>query len=473
MDGTRLYYRANIDGAPRRRPLMQLEFKNDAKPDVYLEDVQQYELSQDRKKLLIQRGTDLFVLDVAARAPTNITERRLDLAGWTFPVNPVAMRRQMFEDAWRLERDYFYDPKMNGVDWKAMREKYRPLAARVTSRAELSDVIAQMVAELSTLHIFVSGGDLRRGTENVVPASLGARLERDEEAGGYRVAHIYRSDPDIPADRSPLLDPAANVRVGDVIVAINGMPALTGDPSELLRNQAGRQVLLSVKPSGNGATRQVIVVPWTQGRETSARYTEWEYTRRLLTDSLSGGKIGYLHLRSMGPGDINQFVRDYYPVFNRDGLILDLRNNTGGNIDSWILGKLMRKAWSYWQPRVGEPYWNMQYAFRGPMVVLVNERTASDGEAFAEGFRRLALGKVIGTRTWGGEIWLSSDNQLVDRGIATAAQQALYGMAERKMIIEGWGVDPDIVVDNLPAETFAGKDRQLEVAVRELLKAKP
>ena len=258
-----------------------------------------------------------------------------------------------------------------------------------------------------------------------------------------------------------------------MIVAINGMPALTGDPSELLRNQAGRQVLLSVKPSGNGATRQVIVVPWTQGRETSARYTEWEYTRRLLTDSLGGGKIGYLHLRSMGPGDINQFVRDYYPVFNRDGLILDLRNNTGGNIDSWILGKLMRKAWSYWQPRVGEPYWNMQYAFRGPMVVLVNERTASDGEAFAEGFRRLALGKVIGTRTWGGEIWLSSDNQLVDRGIATAAQQALYGLAERKMIIEGWGVDPDIVVDNLPGETFAGKDRQLEVAVRELLKAKP
>ena len=286
------------------------------------------------------------------------------------------------------------------------------------------------------------------------------------------MAHIYRSDPDLPGDRSPLLDPDANVREGDVIVAINGLPALTGDPSELLRNQAGKQVLITVKPSSSGAARQVVVVPWTQARETSARYAEWEYTRRLLTDSLSGGKIGYLHLRSMGTGDINQFVRDYYPIFNRDGLILDLRNNTGGNVDSWILAKLMRKAWSYWQPRVGEPYWNMQYAFRGPMVVLVNERTASDGEAFAEGFRRLGLGKVIGTRTWGGEIWLSSDNLLVDRGVATAAQQAVYGMAERKMIIEGWGVDPDIVVDNLPAETFAGKDRQLEAAVRELLRAR-
>jgi len=473
MDGTRLFYRSDIAGTPRRRPLMQIEFKNDAKPDVYLDDVQQYELSQDRKKILIQRGSDLFVLDAAAKAPASIAERKLDLTNWSFPVNPVALRQQMFEDAWRLERDYFYDPKMNGVDWKAMREKYRPLAARVTSRAELSDVIAQMVAELSTLHIFVNGGDLRRGTENVVPASLGARLERDEESGGYRVAHIYRSDPDLPADRSPLLNPDVNVKEGDVIVAINGLPALTGDPSELLRNQAGKQVLITFKSSTSGAARQVVVVPWTQGRETSARYTEWEYTRRLLTDSLSGGKIGYLHLRSMGPGDINQFVRDYYPVFNRDGLILDLRNNTGGNVDSWILAKLMRKAWSYWQPRVGEPYWNMQYAFRGPMVVLVNERTASDGEAFAEGFRRLGLGKVIGTRTWGGEIWLSSDNLLVDRGVATAAQQAVYGMAERKMIIEGWGVDPDIVVDNLPAETYTGKDRQLEAAVRELLRARP
>jgi tricorn protease len=327
-----------------------------------------------------------------------------------------------------------------------------------------------MVAELSTLHIFVNGGDLRRGPENVVPASLGARLDREEGAGGYRIGHIYASDPDVPADRSPLAQPGAGLKVGDLITAINGIPALTSDPSDLLRNTAGKQVLLNVK-SDTGAERQVVVTPWTTARENAARYTEWEYTRRLMTDSIGEGRVGYLHLRAMGPGDMAQFNRDYYPVFNRDGLIIDVRNNNGGNIDSWILGRLMRKAWSYWQPRVGTEYWNMQYAFRGPMVVLVNEKTSSDGEAFAEGFRRLGLGKVIGTRTWGGEVWLSQDNILVDRGVATAAQQAVYGLPERKMIIEGWGVDPDIVVDNLPAETYQGRDRQLEAAIAELKKA--
>ena len=468
MDGTRLYYQASIAGTPRRNPLMQIEFKTDAKPDVYLEDVGSYELSQDRKKIMISRGTNLYVTDAGAKGPAAIADKQVDLAGWTFPVNPVAERKEMFEDAWRLERDYFYDPKMNGVDWSAMREKYRPLAMRVTTRAELSDVLAQMVAELSTLHIFVNGGDLRRGDESISPAALGAMLDRDEAAGGYRVKHIYTNDPDIPADRSPLAAPNVNIREGDVITAINGIPALTSDPSELLRNQAGKQVLLTVTSAPSMTPRETVVVPWALGRENTARYSEWEYQRRQMTDSISGGKIGYLHLRAMGSGDVAQFVRDYYPVFNRRGLIIDVRNNNGGNIDSWVLGKLMRKAWSTWNPRVGEPYANMPYAFEGPMVVLVNEKTSSDGEAFAEGFRRLGLGKVIGTRTWGGEVWLSQDNNLVDRGIATAAQQAVRDL-NGKMLIEGWGVVPDIVVDNLPNETFNGRDRQLESAIRELL----
>jgi tricorn protease len=471
MDGTRLYYQASIAGTPRRNPLMQIEFKNDAKPDAYLEDVASYELSQDHKKILIQRGNNLYVTDAGAKGPTAIADKQIDLSGWTFPVNPVAQRQEMFEDAWRLERDYFYDPNMNGVDWKAMREKYRPLAARVTTRAELSDVLAQMVAELSTLHIFVNGGDLRRGDDNVSPAALGALLDRDEAARGYRVRHIYANDPDVPADRSPLASPDVNVHEGDVITAINGMPVLAADPNELLRNQAGKQVLLTVVPAGSSTPREVVVVPWSLGRENTARYSEWEYSRRLMTDSLSGGKVGYLHLRAMGSGDIAQFIRDYYPVYNRSGLIIDVRNNNGGNIDSWLLAKLMRKAWSTWTARGGQPYANMPYAFQGPMVVLVNEKTSSDGEAFAEGFRRLGLGKVIGTRTWGGEVWLSSSNFLVDRGIATAAEQALRDLSGR-MLIEGWGVDPDIVVDNLPVETARGRDAQLEAAIRELLKGR-
>jgi tricorn protease len=157
-------------------------------------------------------------------------------------------------------------------------------------------------------------------------------------------------------------------------------------------------------------------------------------------------------------------------VFNRKGLIIDVRHNRGGNIDSWVLSRLLRKAWFYWQPRVGQPYWNMQYAFRGHIVVLCNERTASDGEAFSEGIKRLNIGKVIGTRTWGGEIWLSSSNVLVDRGIATAAENGVYG-PEGIWLIEGHGVEPDIVIDNLPHATFEGKDMQLQTAI-EYLKQK-
>jgi tricorn protease len=372
----------------------------------------------------------------------------------------------MFREAWGLERDYFYDRRMNGVDWPGMLAKYQPLVDRVSDRAELSDLLSQMVGELSALHIFVRGGDLRKGKDSIAPASLGAQLARDEKAGGLRVAHIYRSDPDYPDRLAPLARPGVDVHEGDVIEAINGVPALSvPDAAILLRDTADRQVLLRVRPAPPGAARDVIVTPITPDRETGLRYDEWEYTRLTRVEELGHGHIGYVHLRAMGGGDYAEWARDFYPVFDRAGLIVDVRHNRGGNIDSWILEKLLRKAWFYWQPRVGDPYWNMQYAFRGHLVVLVDQNTASDGEAFAEGFRRLGLGKVIGTRTWGGEIWLSSSNLLVDKGIATAAENGVYG-PDGEWLIEGHGVDPDIVVDNLPAATFRGGDAQLDEALR-------
>jgi tricorn protease len=278
-----------------------------------------------------------------------------------------------------------------------------------------------------------------------------------------------------PVWLSPLARPGADVKEGDVITQVNGASTLSApDVGQLLRAQAGQQVLLQMKPA-SGPARNVVVTPIGRDADEELRYDDWEYTRRLEVDRASQSKIGYLHLRAMGSGDIAQWTRDYYPVFNRDGLIIDVRHNGGGNIDSWLLGRLLRKAWFYWQPRVGRPYWNMQYAFRGHIVVLVDEFTGSDGEAFAEGFRRLGLGKVIGTRTWGGEIWLTASNVLVDRGIATAAEFGVYG-PEGAWLIEGHGVDPDIVVDNPPRATFDGKDAQLEAAIahlQELIRTKP
>ncbi len=432
-------------------------------------DVAGYEMSQDGKKLMVRKGDALYIID-AAHAAADLDKKNVELGGWMLSVIPREEWRQMFTEAWRLERDYFYDRGMHGVDWKAMLTKYLPLVDRVSTRGELSDLLAQMVSELSALHIFVYGGDQRTGDDDIALASLGAVLTRDANAGGYRVERIYQSDPDEPERRSPLTRPEAGVNVGDVIQAINGVATLSvPDAGLLLRRQAGRQVLLHVKPA-SGAPRDCIVVPMSTAAAEDLRYHDWELSRRRLVEEWSNGQIGYVHLRAMGGGNFTEWAKGYFPVFNRKGLIVDVRHNRGGNIDSWILGRLLRKAWFYWNQHWGQaPNWNMQYAFRGHVAVLCNERTASDGEAFSEGVKRLGLGKVIGTRTWGGEIWLSSSNFLVDKGIATSAEYGVYG-PQGEWLIEGHGVEPDIVVDNLPHATFKGQDAQLRAAVDYLLK---
>ena len=433
-------------------------------------DVRGWELSRDATKILLRTGDDLFIID-AKPVKADMDKKKVDLSRWKLSIEPREEWRQMFVESWRLERDYFYDQDMHGVDWPAMLQQYLPLVDRVTTRQELSDLMAQMVSELAALHIFVRSGDVRSGQDNVGPASLGAVLARDAAAGGYRVQHVYRTDPDDLHIRSPLAAPGVDVVRGDVIESINGTPTLSAaDIGELLRDQAGRQVLMRVT-SPDEEPRDVILTPITLREADDLRYTQWEYTRRLAVEDLGDGEIGYVHLRAMGGRNFTEWAREYYPVFNRKGLIIDVRHNRGGNIDSWILERLLRKAWFYWSQRVGhQPSWNMQYAFRGHVAVLCNERTASDGEAFTEGIKRLGLGRVFGTRTWGGEIWLSSSNRLVDSGIATAAEYGVYG-PEGEWLIEGWGVEPDVVVDNLPHATFLGADAQLDAAI-EYLKRK-
>ncbi len=430
--------------------------------------VESYEFSADCAKILIRKGDHLFVVDAEAKPIEDLGQHKLDLASWTFPLDPREEWRQMFRDGWRLLRDYFYDPGMHGVDWPAMLAKYAPLVERVSDRAELSDVFADLTGELSALHHFVSGGDHREGDDSIEPASLGAVFELDLAAGGHRVLTVYPADPDLPEERSPLDRPGIDIGVGDVVVAINGVQTTTvPEVSALLRNQAGRQVLLQVKDGANGILREVIVEPLTARRARGLRYASWEHARRLRVEAAAEGDIGYVHLRAMGSSNFSEWARHYFPVFKRRGLIIDVRHNRGGNIDSWILGSLVRRPWMWWKPRSGDVYRNMQFSFGGHIVVLVNESTASDGEAFAEGFRRLGLGKVIGTRTWGGEIWLTSSNVLVDRGIATAAEFGVYG-PEGEWLIEGHGVEPDIVVDNPPHTTFRGEDAQLDAAIEYL-----
>jgi len=444
------------------------------KPETLLDGVKTFEVSGDGKKIMVQRQNDLLALDsvVSAEAlknPKALSEVQVDLKRWNFSIIPAQEFGEAYLDAWRLERDYFYDPGMHHVDWSTIRDKYSGLVGRVRDRYELSDLISDMVSELSALHTFVGGGDLRKAPDQIPVGALGALLTRDDDAGGYRVDHIYQTDPDRPDQLSPLLRSAGGFADGDVITTINGRSVLSAvHPNELLRDQIGKQVLLTYHHKGNDESHDAIVKPISMSQDADLRYSEWEYTRRKEVDLASNGQIGYIHLRAMGLDDIGQWEEQYTPIYDRQALIVDVRHNQGGNIDSWLLGKLLRKAWMYWQARQGPPFWNMQGAFRGPMIVLCDEITASDGEAFSEGFRRLGLGKILGMRTWGGEIWLSGSNKLADQGVATAAEVGVYG-PERKWLIEGHGVDPDIVVDNLPHATFEGRDAQLETAIRVLL----
>ena len=465
-----LFFRARGSGGGAETHLMAVELDNeDIEAKQVVEGVGFFEMSMDGKKLLVRKGNDIYVIDAEPSSVSDLNDHRVDLGGWTFAIDVRDDWRQIFVDAWRLERDYFYDPDMHGVDWEGTLEKFLALVDRVTTRNELSDLIGRIIGELSALHTSVRGGDERRGQENVSVATLGARLFRDSERGGYRIDHIYQSDPDYPDEMAPLEDPDLDVYAGDVIEAINGVATLdVSDIGALLRNQQGRQVLLTVRSGGGGSvsagqSRDLIVVP--ASNESNLRYNDWEYSRRQIVEAESDGSMGYVHLRAMGGGNITEWYRQFYPVFNRQGLIIDVRSNRGGNIDSFILEKLMRQAWMYWKENVGEPSWNMQYAFRGHMVVLMDQDTYSDGEAFADGFKRLGLGSVIGMRTWGGEIWLGSSNRLTDGGLARAPSMGVYG-PEGEWLIEQIGAVPDIEVDNLPHSTFNGNDAQLEAAIQ-------
>ncbi|MBY0308263.1 MAG: PDZ domain-containing protein, partial [Phycisphaerales bacterium] len=476
-------YDAGGEDGPGNLTLKAIAITND-KPEVktVAAGVRLYELSADGKKMLIHKAapSDTIAVIDAAPAPAEIDRNAVDLSGWSMSVVPGMEWRQMYADAWRLLRDYFYATNMHGADWPKVRDKYAPLLERIRSRSDLNDVLAQMTAELSTLHHFVYGGDLRASQDRAALGHLGADLVRDEAAGGYRVQHVYDHDPDDPAQCPPLAKPTVNVKDGDVITHVNGVPTLSlPSIAVLLRNQVGKQVLIHVKPK-EGEERDAIVNPVSAAAAADLRYNQWEFQRRQTVEKDAAGQIGYVHLRAMGKADIAQWAKNFYPVFDRQGLIIDVRRNNGGNIDSWILSTLLRKPWMFWNQHAGRaPAWNMQYAFRGHVVVICDGFTASDGEAFSEGFKRLGLGKVIGTRTWGGEVWLSSSNKLVDDGLASAGEYGVFGPSDKGemvWLVEGRGVEPDITVDNPPHATFKGEDAQLKAAIehlQKLIKEKP
>ncbi len=475
-DGKRLYYVSSEASVEPKRALRTLPIEpiGNAPPqsELFFDDIQSYELSQDQKKVLLRKANELWVVDAGAKAPTDLAKFAVNLRDWTIQADPRAEWAQMYVDAWRMHRDYFWDEGMHGADWPAVRKKYEPLLARVTDRAELDDVLAQMISEAAALHSQVINADLRKGNDTIDVATLGAALRYTSE--GYRVEKLFGGDPELLEERSPLARAEVNVQPGDLITRVNGV--VLSEPLMLesaLRLQVGKQVLLSIRPAASGAvSRDVIVQPISAQRDAQLRYLSWERERMQRAESASQSRIGYLHLQAMGANDIARWAREFYPVFDREGLIIDLRSNFGGNIDSWIIEKLQRRAWHFWKSRRSDlPYWNQQQAFRGHVVALIDHATYSDGETISEGLKRLGIATVIGTRTAGAGIWLSDQNGLRDGGRARVAENGVFVSTpnENRWLIEGEGVRPDIEIDNLPYATFNGSDAQLDAGVRVLI----
>jgi len=471
-DGKRLWFLdQDLDG---KTQLKSIAIDNQGSPaETMAQDVRSYALSADGKKLMLVRNQgaaapEVLIVEAAAKLPTDLAKTQVRWSDWQIATQPRAEWKQMFADAWRMHRDHFYDKDMHGVDWVAVRAKYEPLVDRVTDRYELAELMAQMVSELGALHSQVAPGDTRPTPTEPGLSGLGGRFSR--VPGGWRIDAIYRHDPELPSEAPPLAAPGLGLKVGDLITAVNGRT--TADAPhllELLRGQAGRQLLLDVK-GADGKAVQRIVIPVAQPRETQLRYNDWRFSRAQAVEQAGQGRIGYVHLRAMGANDIADFVREFYAASDRDGLIIDVRYNNGGNIDSWVLEKLLRRAWAFWQPRSpagADVYPNMQNVWRGHTVVLMNEDTYSDGETFSEGFKRLKIGPVIGKRSSGAGVWLSDGNRLLDNGIMRAAETGQLGI-DGRFLIEGIGVTPDIEVDNPPRATFLGQDAQLEAAIAEL-----
>ncbi len=433
----------------------------------FTSDVRRFALSADRTKLFVQQGASakakFLVVNPGEDFPKDLEDSTIRISDWRLAVDPRDEWRQMALDAWRLHRDFAYDRSLRGVNWNAVRDRFVPLAERVGHRAELNDLLAQMSAELGILHSQIRAGEIPLDRESGVPAFLGATYEA--VPNGLRVVSILDGERARPDTLGPLLKPGVEVQPGDVITAIDGAKVTTiAALSDRLTQKAGQQVRVDFTRGSTQLSR--IVMPASRGEQVTLLYNDWVQHNRDAVATASGGKVGYLHLRAMGASDAASFARDFYEHFDKDGMIIDVRGNRGGNIDSWIIGTLLRRVWAFWpSPNgTGPATTNMQQTFRGHLVILIDEGTYSDGETFSAGVKALNIAPLIGTQTAGAGIWLSDRNPLTDGGQARVAETPQFGL-DGRWLVEGRGVSPDITIENMPHAAYLGQDSQMEAAL--------
>ncbi len=450
-----------------QEPALILFDMKERKPTTLAEGIGGYALSADGSKILVREGRSFNLYSIAGGASSKKT---VSTAGLDADIVPKQEWNEIYDEVWRRFRDFFYVSNMNGYDWKALREQYRPLLQYVGDRSDLDYVLNEMIAELSNSHTYISGGD-HRLPDRARVALPGARFALDAASGRYRIASIMTGDNAEPEYRAPLTEIGVDARVGDYVLEIDGEELKAPDnPYRLLRNRADHPVALTLndRPNMEGA-RTVAFKPITS--EEKLVYYGWVAKNRERVEKMTNGRVAYMHLPDMGADGIYEFVKWYYPQIRKEGMIVDVRGNGGGNISSMVIQRLSETLLASGYSRNSDfpDTYPRGPIFHGALVALLNETSASDGDIFPAMFKQAKLGPLIGKRSWGGVTGITSHGPLIDGGGVNVPEFGFIGV-DGSWIIEGHGVDPDIVVENDPKSVIDGDDPQLERAVQEVLK---
>ncbi len=436
------------------------------KASELVDDIQGWAVSGDGSKVLVRQGRSYKLYDAKPKAKDPKTISTDDMYVDRVPAQEWAT---IFAQVWRKYRDFFYVKNMHGYDWKAIGEQYRTLLPHVAHRSDLNYVLGEMVAELNVGHAYIQGGDFEL-PERPVVGLPGARFALDEKSGRYRIAKIFAGHNEESKYRSPLTEVGVDARVGDYVLAIDGVELAGSDnPYRLLQHKKDPVTLtLNDKPSFVGA-RKVTYKPIAD--EAALLYLDWTQGNREKVAKATGGRVGYLHIPDMGAAGAYEFIKWYYPQIRKEGLIVDVRSNGGGNISQWIIERLDSKLLG---TRFGHfndlPNTYPNQVFHGHMACLISATSASDGDIFPARFRKAGLGPLIGKRTWGGVVGITGLGGLLDGGVAFVPIQGTND-TDGSWIIEGYGVEPDIEVTNDPQAVIDGRDPQLERAIAEVLAA--
>lgn len=450
-----------------RKTTLRIYALKDRKETTLADDVAGYALSADGSKVIVRSGQTFTVYDATPQGAG--TKKPVSTAGLVVDRVPTEEWTQIFNEVWRRYRDWFYVENMHGYDWEALRTQYAAWLPHVAHRSDLNYVISEMISELTVQHAYVEGGDFPIPPRPRV-ALPGARFALDRASGAYRLERIFEGQNEEELYRAPLTEIGVDVSAGEYVLAIDGEALRPDeDPYRLLRHKADRPVRLTVNrtPTMDGA-RTVTFNPITT--EEPLIYLDWVERNRKRVAELSGGRIGYLHVPDMGGPGIREFIKSYYAQIRKEGLIVDVRANGGGNVSRMLIERLRRKVMGLNYSRTSDvPGTYPDGAFAGPMAAILDERSASDGDIFPYMFREAGLGPLIGRRSWGGVVGISGRGPLVDGGNIFVPESGLANV-KGEWVIEGYGVDPDIDVENDPKSVIEGKDPQLERAVAEVMK---